>query len=504
MTELREYQIDVLNRIDAAVATGTRRIILVAPTGSGKTVMAADLINRNLEAGRRILFMAHRRELISQAAKKLFDVGVDSGIIQAGFPMRVGEPVQVASVQTLWARAMRGSAIELPPANVVIVDEAHRAMARTYRKIIDEFPAAIIIGLTATPCRGDGRGLGSIFEAIIECPSTDELIKGGYLVPTKVYAPSTPNLKGVKIVAGDYVENQLSERVDKPQLVGDIVTHWLKLANGRKTIVFAVDVAHSVHIRDEFLKADVKAAHIDGNTPAEERDQILKDFRDDNLEVVTNCQILTEGYDEPSVSCIVLARPTKHMGLYRQMIGRVLRPYAEKTHALVLDHAGATFQHGFAEDPVAWTLDESKRAESPAHIARSQNKRSGLTTCPACKAIRYAGDPCPACGWRPKPVARAADFIDGDLQHLDRNGRRKPDGPNQIDKDRFYAQLLWIANERGYKAGWAAHKYKEKFQVWPARRADQIQLIEPDAVVRSWVRSRMISWAKSREREARP
>ena len=497
---LRDYQAEVLAEIWAQRQAGARRILLVAPTGSGKTIIAAAMVRQALDRGLRVLFLVHRRELVKQSAAKLWDVGIDAGVIQAGFPMRLEEPVQIASIQTLHARAMRTSAITLPKADVVVVDEAHHGVAKTWAAIIAEYPAAFVVGLTATPCRGDGRGLGQMFETMVECPDVEALIKLGYLVGTKVYAPATPDLKGVKTVAGDYNEKQLAERVDKAELVGDIVVHWLKLADRRKTVVFAVDVAHSVHIRDEFRRASVLAEHIDGTTPMEERDRIFGDLASGKIEVLCNCLVATEGWDSPSVSCIVLARPTKHIGLYRQMIGRVLRPWEGKGHALVLDHAGCTFQHGFVDEPVRWTLSETARAELPNQTARQKRKKPSLTTCPECKAVRLQGRPCTECGWRPMNRAGAVDVAEGDLTALERNGDR-----GQIpleEKLRFYGQLLWICNEKGYRHGWAAHKYKEKFRVWPPR--NMAEPIEPDQEVRSWVRSRAIAWAKSRQRERAP
>lgn len=206
---------------------------------------------------------------------------------------------------------------------------------------------------------------------MIESAKVQDLIDRGHLVPTKVYAPTTPDLTGVQIRCGDYAEDQLAERMIQPRLVGEIITHWHRLAERRKTVVFASSVEHSIFICGEFQKSGVKAEHIDGKTPKEDRDRILKRLSDGDLELVTNCMVLTEGWDQPNVSCCVLARPTTHMGLYRQMIGRVLRPWPGKEFALVLDHAGAVFQHGFVEDAVEWTLDPDLRAEAPLHEARA-------------------------------------------------------------------------------------------------------------------------------------
>lgn len=331
---LRPYQTEVITEVDAAIEAGQRRVLLVAPTGSGKTVISSDIIKTTATRGRRVVFLAHRRELIRQASNKLHDAGIDHGIIQAGFPARPGERVQVASVQTLHARAIRSTRMELPPADLVVVDEAHHCTAQTYRAITDEYPDAIILGLTATPCRADGRGLGNTFSTLIECPSVAELIAAGYLVPTQVYAPTRPDLKGVRVERGDYVESQLAERMDKQELTGDIVMHWHKLASNRRTVVFATSVAHSVNLRNEFRATGVMAEHLDGSTPREDRDAILARLASGEIDVVTNCQVLTEGWDCPAVSCLVLARPTKSIGLYLQMVGRVMRPAPGKSNAL--------------------------------------------------------------------------------------------------------------------------------------------------------------------------
>ncbi len=191
---------------------------------------------------------------------------------------------------------------------------------------------------------------------------------------TRVYAPVTPDLKGVHTRLGDYVENQLADRMDRPKLVGDIVTHWHKFGERRRTVAFAVSVQHSIHIRDEFVKSGVRCEHIDGTTPKPERDASLARLASGEIEVVTNCMVLTEGWDMPEVGCCILARPTSKMGLYRQMIGRVLRPAEGKRDAIVLDHSGAVFRHGFVEDRVEWTLDPDHLAKNQAHAEPEQHR----------------------------------------------------------------------------------------------------------------------------------
>ena len=493
---LRPYQNDIIIKYREALAAARRRVLIVAPTAAGKTILAVAIILDALNQGKRVQFLAHRRELIVQASRKLHEAGCDHGILLPGFTPRLYEPVQVSSIATLNARAIRTSCIDLPEADLVIVDEAHHCRARTYTKLLDAYPNAIIVGLTATPCRGDGRGLGNVFEVMIECPPVADLIDDGYLVGTKVYAPSRPDLTGVRVERGDYVEAQLASRMNTGALVGDIVTHWFRLSERRQTVVFATGVAHSVHIRDEFRRAGVLAEHIDGSTPTDERERILADLSAGRIELVTNAMVLTEGWDQPSVSCLVLARPTKSIGLFRQMIGRVLRPAPGKTEALILDHAGATFAHGFAEDPIHWELAEDGKAENKAHASRGTPEAPSLTTCPECSAVRFQGKPCGACGWRPQSRARPVDVADGDLARVERDRSVRLNTFDDDYKDRFHRGLIWIAREKAYKPGWASYKYKTKFGEWPRSRTPPVPE-PPDPEVRSWVRSEQIRWARS-------
>jgi superfamily II DNA or RNA helicase len=491
--EPRPYQATVIDKLEAA---SERRLMLVAPTGSGKTVIASKIIQ---DCGKHVLFLAHRRELIRQTRTHLESFDVQAGVILAGEPLDTMRGVQVASIQTLHSRCIRGSK-DLPPAGLIFIDEAHHATARSYRAIVDRYPEAKIIGMTATPVRRTGRGLGTMFERLVECPQVGELIRQGYLVPTKVFAPSTPDLKGVHVRKGDYVESELDHVMNTHALVGDVVTHWHRLARRRKTVVFATSVGHSRHLEQEFRKSGVRVAHIDGSTPKEERDEILTRLSRGELDVVTNCMVLTEGWDQPDVACCVLARPTRSMGLYRQMVGRVIRPAAGKDHALILDHAGNTIQHGFVEDPIVWTLDATERAQNKTHEARDRKETSRLLECSQCQAIRTAGEPCPNCGFMPKRPAAYLAYREGDLAELGRDGSKLKVYSEQ-ERRIWHRMLIGIALERGYKRGWAAYKFKEKFGGWPPRD-ESLTPITPNAEVRSWVRSRMIAFAKSQQRVA--
>jgi DNA repair protein RadD len=275
---LYRYQQKVIDEYEDKISTGVRRIIIAAPTGSGKTIIGSEIIKRAVAEYRRVLFIAHRDELLTQARDKLARFDITAGIIKAGREndARPQAMVQVAGIQTLHARAIRTDRMELPQAEIVIVDEAHHARARTYEQIVAAYPNAIIIGLRATPCRADGRGLGNIFDAIIEAPQIAELIKLEKLVPAKIYAPAPPDLRGVDTAkTGDYVISQLEARMNTDALVGDVVEHWLRHSERRRTVGFAVDIEHSVHITRELVKSGVRAEHLDGNTKQEEREAIL-------------------------------------------------------------------------------------------------------------------------------------------------------------------------------------------------------------------------------------
>ena len=494
MTDLRDYQNDAISRFNT---DPHRCVLLVSPMGSGKTVIGTTIMKQYADLWRPSLFVVHRREIVMQTSRKLREFKIPHGIIMAGEKERPLERVQVAAIQTLHARAIRSDRMAMPEAHLVVIDEAHRACAETYRKVIEAYPNARILGLTATPCRGDGRGLGGIFDSMIELPQVPDLIAKGHLVGTRVYAPTGPDLKGVQVRMGDYVESQLADRMNTEKLVGNIVVHWLKHGEGRKTVVFAVNVGHSVHIRDEFVKCGVRAEHIDGSTPKAERDETLSRLARGEIDVVVNCMVLTEGWDMPDVGCCILARPTKQIGLYRQMLGRVLRPAPGKKDAIILDHSGAVFRLGFAEDRVEWTLDPDKGATNRTQAKREASGGDRIVECSQCSAMREGGKECPCCGFL--PVKKPADIrtTEGDLGLVDRNRKAQAPIYDQEARRTWHAMLIYLAQERAYKSGWAAYKYKEKFGDWPPRFTVP-QPIEPSVEVRSWVRSRMIAYAKAR------
>lgn len=293
-----------------------------------------------------------------------------------------------------------------------------------------------------------------------------------------------------------------------PKLVGDVVEQWLKRGEGRPTVVFASGVAHSLHLRDSFRAAGVLAEHIDGETPTAERDATLTQLADGTVNVVCNAMVLTEGWDCPAVSCIVLARPTRKLGLFRQMVGRGLRPHPGKTDCLIIDHSGAVHAHGFPDDDIEWTLEPDRTAgENGAHDAR-QDKHSarGILECSMCSALRVAGEACAACGFLPPPPPpRAVACLPGDLDEVDRSGRTIPAQEHSHDERMlFFGEMAAYGRARGFKPGFAAARYRERYHNWPPWGAAPPSVDEIRPATRRWLQSRAIAYARAREREERP
>ena len=486
---LRPYQDELVQKIFREFDSGERNVLTVLPTGGGKTVVFCAVTRDHNVGG--TLIISHRREIVAQTCAKLDAIGMHYGVIQAGDDkkLRPLANVQVASVQTLHARAIRGESMALPRADLIIIDEAHHSPATTYQKVLEKYPNAKVLGFTATPCRGDGRGLGTIFSRLVEGPQVADLIDLGFLVRSIVFSKDV-NLRGVETRAGDYARDQLERRMDTDALVGDVVTQWMKHAEGRTTICFASGVGHSRHITGEFLANGVVAEHLDGTTPKEEREAILARLAAGETKVVSNAMVLTEGWDCPSVGACILARPTKQMGLFRQMVGRALRPHEGKANAIILDHSGAVYRHGLPEDKVEWTLSPDDQAASPDHQKRQASSEMKLTECSQCGALRKGGLPCPACGFMPKRPAEYVCFSDEDLVRV--GAQQRP--ATMQTRSEWYAQLLGLAQDRGYKPGWAYHKMREKWGDCPSMKPAPVT---PGHEVLAWVRSRAIAWHHS-------
>lgn len=458
--ELWGYQETAVQKLRDAIREGYRDILLVSPTGSGKTVIASAVISAAAEKYNHSLFLAHRREIIHQTSEKLERFGCMHGIEMAGEARSPFSPVSVGSIQTFTSRYINGNRM-MPRADLLFFDEAHRSLAPSYQTVRSLYPGAILIGLTATPVRGDGRGMGSMYSTMVESTTVQELIDNGFLVKPVMYAPSMPNLDGVGVRAGDYVRDDLEEVMDRQELVGNVVSDWRERAGDRQTVVFASGVRHSLHLAQEFERAGVRVEHLDGKTPKRERDETLQKFAAGDIQVITNCDVLLEGWDCPPVSCAVLARPTKSYALYLQMAGRVLRAWEGKDDCIIIDHAGAVYRHGFVEDAGDWSLDKDEKIED--RKKRSNEEKDALVTCRECFTVYEAQPSCPKCGWTPTTQAREVNMAEGRLREVPRVVKKKD------DRQKLWDDCLWRCIKTGKKVGVAAHMYRKKTGVWPSR-----------------------------------
>ena len=449
---LRPYQQQAVNDLRMAYRSGAQSPLLVAPTGAGKTIILAAITQGAAARGRRILILVHRRELIHQASAKLAAIGVDHGVIAAGIPP-ANASVQVASVQTLIRRLERAESPDL-----IVIDEAHHAVSRSWRKVIDHWPNSLLLGVTATPVRQDGRGLGIVFDRLVLGPSTAELMHCKFLTLARIYAPPpVADLTGIHRRAGDYAIDEAAERMDRPTVTGDAISHYQRIGAGQPAIVFCCNVKHAEHVCAAFNHAGVQAATLLGCTDPVRRDATVAGFAAGAIQVLVTVDVVSEGFDIPAAGCAILLRPTQSLGLYLQQVGRVLRPAPGKQAAVVLDHVGNVHRHGWPDDPREWSLDDRlKRAGSTGQPAPS------VRTCPECFAAFKPALLCPACGAYCAPPARVIRQQDGDLQELKREAVHQR--VTERKKAHTIQQLIAVGQARGMKnpAAWAKHVHNAR------------------------------------------
>jgi DNA repair protein RadD len=498
--QLRDYQLAIIQKTRRAVSLGKRHLLVVLPTGGGKTMVAGQISAGAVQRGNTVLFLVHRRELAFQARERFeaFGLGQEVGLIMASEDPDLNRPIQIASIQTYIRRLQLDDPewnVWFHRASVVVVDEAHHAIAPSYKAVLDLYNGkAVILGLTATPCRSDGRGLGEMYEEIVSGARIADLTRDGYLVPMVYYAPHTPDLQKIKTVAGDYCQKELGAVMDKPKLVGDIFENWARIAPDRQTIIFATNVKHSRHIQNEFEHRGVAIEHLDANTPNDERAATLDRLRRGETQVITNVGILTEGFDYPGASCIVIARPTKSRGLYLQMAGRGVRTYPGKADCILIDHSGCVAEHGFIEEPVEWTLDGKKQAWKKTVRMKAEKT---ILTCEMCCAA-FTGPRCPICGTEVRQYGKKIAALQADLVRI---GKGPKQAATMEEKRRFFGMLEYHRTQKGYAPGWSAHKYREKFGVWP-REMNDVPRIQADSGFRNWITHLQIKYAKRRTTEA--
>ncbi len=470
------------------------------PTGAGKTVIAAHIVSGALSKGNRIAFVVPMLNLIDQTFERFMENGIDPGdmgVIQGDHEWRRPHaPVQICSIQTV---AKRG----FPEASIAVVDEAHLRFDAMDRWMADPaWSSRPFIGLSATPW---SRGLGRHYDDLITPITMRELIAQGYLSDFRVFAPSHPDLSGIKTVAGDYHEGQLSERMSHPKIVADVVATWLEKAERRPTLVFAVDRAHAAKLHEEFERSGVRSAYVDANTPREERTQLAARFQAREVDVICSVGTMTTGVDL-DVRCLVFARPTKSEMLFTQCIGRGLRSAPGKDHCLILDHSDTHLRLGMVTDIFHDELDDGKPKE------KSEDKRKEKLAplpveCVVCTClIPVHATACPSCGFVPKRQC-SVEQLDGELVELGatkvRGKGKKESATDRLaaqGKRSVYAQIKTVQDERGRKDGWAANTFKDIFGVWPLGLPEDERL-EPTWELLAFIRHKDIAFAKRRKAE---
>lgn len=443
--QLRPYQEDARILLRRGFADGYIRQMLKAPTGAGKTEIAIALAKGAIEKGTTVLLICERISLVEQAAVRFTRAGLRVGILQGkhrGYDPSA--PIQCASAQTLARR-------KWPEAGLVIIDEAH-ILHKIHKDIMKTWNAVPVIGLSATPWT---KGLGKHFQNMVANVSVSDLMRDGYLVPAVVYGPARPDLSKVRTVAGDYEESGSAR--ESMRIIGDAVSHWLKFGENRPTAMFAVNIAHSQALVAEFIANGIKAEHVDAYTDSEERRAIFEKFDNGEIKIISSVDVIGRGWDQPKVSCLMLCRPTKSLMVHFQQIGRGLRTHEFKENCLVLDFAGNHERLGFVTDPTPDVLDTGEKKDAQ----KAERKEKLPKPCPKCHFLKTE-HACPQCGFAPERQNQV-EHDEGQLELI--KGRAKQVAI-QVKID-WYAQLRTYAKAKGYKEGWAARKYRDRFGVWP-------------------------------------
>lgn len=474
---LRDYQKELIENTRQSLAKHNS-VVMQLPTGGGKTLTTAYIIHNAMLKGKRAIFCVHRIELLEQTSRAFKKMGIEHGFIQSGRDYEPEYLVHIASIQTLVNRLE-----EITPPDFLVIDESHRAMADTYKKVIEFWPEAKKLLITATPERLDRRGLKHVAQDMVLGKSPRWLIEQGYLSPYRIFStPSVPDLSKVKTTAGEYNNAQLADIMNDAAITGDAVEHYKKHCNGMQAVVFAVNIEHSKSIVQSFLDAGIPAAHVDGTFSKIKREDAIERFRYGETKVLSNVNILTEGFDVPGIQAAILLRPTQSVSMYLQMIGRAMRPiYAdgydletqegrvqaikasEKPAAIILDHAGCCKKHGLPVIDRFWSL-EGEKGRPVVKFEETQ------VECEECRHVweKKSGEPteCPVCGWKPERPEVSTKQKPGELEEITEkvnpwNWAATKRLSTVLDRAKTFDDLLNIAKARGYKPGWAYFRAKE-------------------------------------------
>ena len=445
MAIVRPRQLNALNDLRNAYASGARAPILVAPTGFGKTFVAAEIVRQSVAKGKRVWFLAHLREILHDTSARLTAAGIRHGHIQAGRSADYSLPVQIVAVATAARRS------RLPRPDLIIVDECHLAVARSYREVISAAGHPRLLGLTGTPLRLDGRGLGEVFDQLVLTCGSAELVDEGLLSPVRVFAPPGADLTGLRKRCGDFDQGQASELLSRPAVVGDALSHWQKLCHGRRGVAFCTSIAHAQAVAEQWQRAGYRAMAVHGGCDDRERREAIEGLRAGRLDLVACAQLWVAGVDVPQIDAVIWLRPTQSLTVWLQGNGRGLRCAEDKADLLILDHVGNVARLGHPLDPREWSLEGLSK--------RTREASPSVKVCPACfSAISSRLQTCPECGHAFQPERRELEHIPGQLEELQRQAahreRRLEQGQAQT-----LEQLVALGHQRGMKnpRGWARH-----------------------------------------------
>lgn len=530
----RAYQERSVRDVEACLAEKSGAVLLVLPTGTGKTATAGKIIDNRVQQGNdRPIFLAPRREIVKQTADTLCDFMLDPGVVMSGIDYYPKKACHVASIDTLRSWIKRGK-VRLNHEDTCFVDEAHRSISPTYRWLIEAYldAGADVVGMTATPIRSDGVGLGHVYKHMVVGLTMVDAIKQGYLVKPEYRIASVPDLSGVPIMAGDFSKKDLERVLNQRMLIGDIVDNWLKHAAGMSTLGFAAGVKHSIAMTEQFKQIGVEAVHIDHGTDKGFRDTAVKRFRAGNLKVLISCGVFTEGTDFPNVQCIIDAGPTMSLGKHLQKLGRGGRPlYApghdistvkgrleaihesEKPRFMILDNAGNFYRNGRMDRNVPWELCDGKEIVEKAREKYEKAKVS--FTCDNCGRVFGGQLYCPDCGTPVKKTGKMRDYVDAELVGMTNGQFAKIETTiTAREMKDFYLGLLYWAREPRTKRrksdpdqprrkdGFAAVLFREKHGIFPPRDWQFCDPKKPSIETLNYIRGQNIRYAKGKAKEA--
>ncbi len=454
---LRPYQTAILDQARAAMRRGVRSLILEAPTGSGKTLLTAHMLKTAQTKRMTCWFLMHRAELLDQATRAFLNVDVQFGIVASGHTLDRHQTIQLCSINTLRRRMNR-----LPAPNLIVYDESHHVASRTWADIHAAYPQAFHVGLTATPERLDGKGLGTYFAEMIRGPEVRWLIENGFLSDYRlVVPPGGVSAEGIHRQMGDFNRHELAAAASGPKITGNAIREYLRYAKGKRAIARTVNIELSKELAAAFVASGIPALHIDGKTPRNERREAMESFRTGKTLVLSNVDLFSEGLDCPGVEAVLDLRPTESLTMCLQFWGRALRPAAGKDRAVLVDLAGNFQRHGLPCEVREWSLEgRSKKKKSAATILTVQ--------CPKCYAVLLGRPPkCPECGHLfLAGEGRTVEQVEGELVEANVEAIRAAKMAKKREQSdaKTLAQLIALGEARKYKSpiGWAQFVYRSR------------------------------------------